>query len=464
MSREQAIARARAWYETGEFAATLSRRIAYATESQAVEQRGVLRAYLEHEMVPSLRALGFSQHALWDNPIPDQPPFLFAQRDEPGNTLTVLMYAHGDVVRGMPELWRAGLDPWQLRKVDGRLYGRGSADNKGQHTINLGALQAVLAARQHRLGFNIKLLMEMGEEVGSPGLATVVEHHQDQLRADLFVASDGPRFEPEVVTLALGSRGYLNFTLSVQSRAKPYHSGNWGGLLSNPAIVLANAIASIVDGRGAVQVPALLPTGIPASIDRALAPLVVRPSSHDAHIDPGWGQPGLSATQKLYAWNTFEVVALDCENPKAPANAIPPAAHAHCHMRLVKGTDSEQVRSALRAHLDAHGYAHVALDLKDGSAASRLSPDNPWVRFVAASIDKTLGKAPAILPNIGGSIPNAPFADTLGLPTLWIPHSYAACGQHGPDEHLLETIAKESLEIMAGVWWDLGEQARRLPV
>jgi hypothetical protein len=93
--------------------------------------------------------------------------------------------------------------------------------------------------------------------------------------------------------------------------------------------------------------------------------------------------------------------------------------------------------------------------------ATRLDPDNDWVRFARDSIERTTGQPPVLLPNLGGSLPNDVFADILGLPTVWVPHSYAACSQHAPDEHLLAPVAREALAIMAGMWWDLGEPAGR---
>jgi hypothetical protein len=91
--------------------------------------------------------------------------------------------------------------------------------------------------------------------------------------------------------------------------------------------------------------------------------------------------------------------------------------------------------------------------------ATRLDPDNAWVRFAQRSIERSTGALPVLLPNLGGSLPNDVFADILGLPTVWVPHSYAACNQHAPNEHLLAPVAREALGLMAGLWWDLGEGA-----
>ena len=91
-------------------------------------------------------------------------------------------------------------------------------------------------------------------------------------------------------------------------------------------------------------------------------------------------------------------------------------------------------------------------------AATRLDPDSPWVRFTLDSMQRTIGVALALLPNLGGSLPNDVFVDVLGLSTVWVPHSYPACSQHAADEHLLAPVAREALQIMAGLFWDLGER------
>jgi hypothetical protein len=115
----------------------------------------------------------------------------------------------------------------------------------------------------------------------------------------------------------------------------------------------------------------------------------------------------------------------------------------------------------LRAHLDSHGFGMVSVEpWKSMMRATRADPDNRWVRFTLSSLERTVGSAPALLPNLGGSLPNAAFADTLGMPTVWIPHSYPACAQHAPDEHLLAPLAREALGLMAGLFWDLGGDLR----
>src|SRR5882762_8824481 len=169
MSRAAAIAAAEAYFDEGRFAAHLARRVAIPTESQVEDRLPVLRAYLADEIAPSLARLGFESEIV-DNPVNQAGgrggPMLIAERREDGAATTVFGYGHGDVIRGLEPQWRDGLSPWQLTQEGDRLYGRGTADNKGQHTIDLAAVETVLRTRG-RLGFNLKVLIETGEELGS---------------------------------------------------------------------------------------------------------------------------------------------------------------------------------------------------------------------------------------------------------------------------------------------------------
>jgi acetylornithine deacetylase/succinyl-diaminopimelate desuccinylase-like protein len=456
MTRAAAIAAAEAYFDEGRFAADLARRVAIPTESQVEERAPVLGAYLADEIAPSLERLGFACE-IFDNPVRGGP-ILIAERREPGAATTVFGYGHGDVIRGLEPQWRDGLSPWTLEQRGDRLYGRGTADNKGQHSINIAALECVLQTRG-RLGFNAVLLIETGEEIGSPGLREICRAQKDRLAADVLIASDGPRLAPERPTIFLGARGAMNFDLTVDLREGGHHSGNWGGLLANPGIILAHALASITSDKGAIRIKEWKPSHMPNSVRMALADCTVDGGDDAPEIDPDWGEPGLTPSEKVFGWCSFEVLAFTTGNPDNPVNAIPPKATATCQIRFVVGVDPEAFMPALRRHLDAHGFPMVRVEpwKKAYFAATRLDPDHDWVRWAAASIAQTTGKRPAILPNLGGSLPNDIFAHDLGLPTIWVPHSYAACSQHAPNEHLLAPVAREALAVMTGIYWDLGE-------
>jgi acetylornithine deacetylase/succinyl-diaminopimelate desuccinylase-like protein len=308
-----------------------------------------------------------------------------------------------------------------------------------------------------RLGFNLKVLVETGEESGSVGLRALCAARRDELAADVLIGSDGPRVAADRPTIFLGTRGTAVFTLRVALRERAYHSGNWGGVLRNPATVLANAVASLVDGRGRIRVPGLRPPSIPDNVRTALRQIPVGGGTDDPDVDQDWGEPGLTPAERLIGWNTLEVLSLAAGNPDTPVGAIPGSAHAHCQLRFVVGTDIDNLVPALRAHLDDHGFPMVAVEPGLVTRATRTDPDDHWVRFAMASLARTDGTPPTLLPNLGGSLPNDGFAEELGMSTIWIPHSYPACAQHAPDEHLLGSLARQALGLMAGLFWDLGE-------
>jgi acetylornithine deacetylase/succinyl-diaminopimelate desuccinylase-like protein len=457
MTRAAAIAAAEAYFDEGGFAADLARRVAIPTESQVEGSEPVLYAYLGDEIAPTLRRLGFDAH-IFDNPVRGGP-ILIAERREDGAAATVLGYGHGDVIRGLEPQWRDGLSPWALTREGDRLYGRGTADNKGQHSINLAAMECVLKTRG-KLGFNSILLLETGEEIGSPGLREICRNEKARLAADVLIASDGPRLAPERPTIFLGARGAMNFDLVCDLREGGHHSGNWGGLLANPGVIMAHALASITTDKGAIQIKEWKPSHMPNSVRMALADCAIEGGEDAPEIDPDWGEPGLTPSEKVFGWCSFEVLAFTTGNPENPVNAIPPKATATCQIRFVVGVDPEEFMPALRRHLDARGFPMVRIEpwKKAYFSATRLDPDHDWVRWAAASIAATTGKRPAILPNLGGSLPNDIFASDLGLPTIWVPHSYASCSQHAPNEHMLAPVAREALAVMTGIYWDLGEK------
>jgi acetylornithine deacetylase/succinyl-diaminopimelate desuccinylase-like protein len=455
MTRADAVALAHGYLQSGEFLRELDRRVAYPTESQNPERRDCLRAYLEAELQPAFSQLGFSTRLI-ESPKGDHP-YLLADYREDATRPTVLMYGHGDVVDGMIGQWRDGLDPWQTTTSGNRVYGRGTADNKGQHSINLAALRAVREARGGRLGFNAKFIIETGEEIGSPDLREVCESLRDDLKADLFLASDGPRLAADRPTIFLGCRGGIRIHLDVNLREGSHHSGNWGGVLANPATILANAIATLVDAQGRILLDELKPPRLSNQTRSALADVKIEPMPDEPALSEDWGEEGLSAPERLYAWNTLEVLAISSGDIEKPANAIPGQARAVLQLRFVVGTKFERAVDAIRARLRASGFPMVEVSATQSFAASRTDFDSPWIDWAARSIHRTTGKAPAVLPNFGGSLPNDVFSEGLGLPTIWVPHSYPGCCQHAPDEHILLSVAEEALGIMAGLFWDLGE-------
>jgi acetylornithine deacetylase/succinyl-diaminopimelate desuccinylase-like protein len=457
-SRDSALTRALTFFDTNGFRDHLAELVAIPSTSQDPGHEPDVLRYLCDAIQPWLQRMNFEVE-IHPNPTPGFGPILFAERLEGPDRPTILTYGHGDTVRGLEDQWRDGLSPWTLTEEADHWYGRGSADNKGQHALNLTALEAVLTERQGALGFNLKLILETSEERGSTGLRAFVAEQADRLAADVLIASDGPRVTPEIPTIATGTRGTYHFDLVLNPRPGGVHSGHWGGLTSDPAVLLSHALGTIIDRRGKILVRDWLPgNGIPAAVRTVLAGCPVGGGGEAASIDPDWGEPGLTAAEKIYGWNSFIVLSMLSGRPENPVNAVAPNAIAHCQIRYTVDTDPAGFEAALRHHLDENGFQNVRIENAGvRMPASRTDPNHTWVTWTVASMEKSLGKRVQVIPNSSGGLPGDVFVDYLGVPLVWIPHSYNGCKQHGPDEHLLVGPAREGLAAFTGLWWDLGE-------
>ena len=456
-TREAAVARARAIFDDGRYLDALRRLVAVPTESQNPARAAELHRYCAETIPALLDGMGFA-HRVVANPQAGRGPALVATRREGAGLPTILVYGHGDVVRGMEGRWSNGLDPWSVTPSEEKLFGRGTADNKGQHLIAIEALRAVLAERG-RLGFNATLLIETGEEVGSPGLRELVRAERDALACDAFIGLDGPRQATTVPELRLGCRGGVAFDIVARLRDGAHHSGHWGGVLADPAVLLAHALASIIAQDGRILVKGWTPQVIPNSVRAACASLVFEDLPGLPDPDAWWGEPGLSKAEKIFGWTSAVVLAGITGQPDAPANAVQGEARLRMQVRHTVDVDGAAIVPALRRHLAEHGHPHVQVipvAERDMFAASRTDPDDPWIVALADSLRRTTGHAPNLVPNSSGGNPSAIFAEELGVPVAWVPNGHAGSNQHAPDEHALAPLLREGLAIMAGVWWDIG--------
>ena len=454
--RNKVIKSIERYFDDGEFIKDLNLLIEAKTESQIDNSLQGLHNYFLDHLVPSLNRYDFETE-ISDNPNPKAGPILIAKRIEDKDLPTVLIYGHADVVVGQEDKWEKGLDPWKLTIRGNKIFGRGTADNKGQHWIIISCLQHILKEKRN-LGFNCKILIESDEEMGSRGLHDFCTSRSHDLSADVLIASDGPRVDPDQATIVLGSRGLNKFEMSLNLRKGSHHSGNWGGLISDPGIILSNAISSIVDQRGQINIPSWKPNSLNNEIKSIIKKLKISGGSNSPPIDKNWGEKDLSPEERVFGWNSFSVLAMELGDIERTQNAIAPSARAICQLRYVVGTNADEVLPSLKKHLIENGYKDIEVKPSRMSSmkATRLDHNDYWAKLTNYSIQKTLGKPAAVVPNIGGSIPNEVFMDTLNLSTIWIPHSYTGCSQHAPNEHMLTSIAKEGLQITAGLFWDIG--------
>ena len=455
-SIDQALKISENLFVDGEFIANLRSLVSFVTDSKnSVSNENLIRYYVDG-LSGILAELGL-QTEIIDNPIKNAPPFLIGKRIESSELKTILLYGHGDTVPLQQELWNEGISPSKLKIIDEKIYGRGVADNKGQHLVNLMALLSVLKTRK-KLGFNIKVIFEMGEEVGSPGLFELCEQYKDYLKSDVLIASDGPRVAVDVPTVFLGSRGAINFELEVKYREGAHHSGNWGGVLRDPGVRLSHALSIITNKTGNILIENWKPTSLTEEVRDRLKSLP-NTVSKTLEIDENWGEPGLSSNEKLFGWNSFSILAMKSGDIDVPVNAIQPSAKALCQLRFVVGTDENKVISSLREHLDQHGFQDIKIISENAInfEASRTNLDNVWLKKIEHILEEFYGDKIHVIPNLAGSLPNNCFTDILNIPTIWIPHSYKECSQHAPNEHLPINLLRDALLLMTNLYWHLGK-------
>ena len=454
-SLDQALENSNKWFTDGKFFDKLSSLVNIVTDSKNAVSVDDLTSYYTDGLSDILTDLGL-QTEIIDNPIKDGPPFLIGKRIESSELKTILLYGHGDTVPLQKGQWFEGIIPNELKVIGDKIYGRGVADNKGQHLINLLALLSVLKIRK-KLGFNLKIVFEMGEEIGSPGLFDLCKQYKDYFESDVLIASDGPRVAIDVPTIFLGSRGAINFELEAKYREGAHHSGNWGGVLRDPGVRLSHALSIITDKYGKILIENWKPTSLSVEVRDRLHSLPTT-ISETLEIDENWGEPGLSSNEKLFGWNSFSVLALRSGNIDLPVNAIQPSAKALCQLRFVVGTDPNEVVTSLRDHLDQNGFNDIKIITENAInfEASRTNLNNVWLEKIENIIEKFHRGKIHVIPNLAGSLPNNCFTDILGIPTIWIPHSYKECSQHAPNEHVPIELLQNSLLLMTDLYWNLG--------
>ncbi len=439
----------------------LQKLVAVPTESQNPARFAEYYRYVNDHMTPAFERLGYVTK-IYDNPFEGCGPVFLAQRIEDEHLPALLCYGHGDVVLGMEGQWQEGRDPWTLSFEGDKVYGRGTADNKGQHLAHMIALQSVIETRG-RLGCNSKVVIELGEENGSKGLREVIAANRDDFQADAFFSSDGPRPDIAKPHISLGNRGCLNFNLVVDLREGGHHSGNWGGLLRSPGVILTNALSTIITPRGRILIDAWRPKGIPDSVRQALIGVDRDAGEGAPAIDDDWGEPGLSRAEKVSIWNSFEVLAMEIGTPDRPVNAVPPRARAWCQLRHVIETRQEEILPALRTHLDEHGFSDVEIEDPPESnrgyfAPGRTNPDHPWAVWLKETVERAGGRPCGVMPCSGGSNVTGIIQSELGMPFSWLPMSYLGCSQHAPNEHILRPLMREGLALVTGVYWEMGNK------
>jgi len=365
-------------------------------------------------------------------------PVVFGELKSPGATRTVLIYGHYDVQPPDPlEQWKS--PPFEPTVRDGRIWGRGAGDNKGQLFAHVKAVEAVLKAAK-RLPVHLKFLFEGEEEVGSRNLRSFLEANRALLGADCCYCSDGGMYPDDQPTVVLGVRGNLYVEVTAKGANRDVHSGNLGPYVPNPAWRLAHFLATLTDESGKAQVKGFYDDVLPMtdSERKALAKIPFDPgvlTGLGLTPDPAKGGPFYF--ERVMFQPAMNICGLTSGyGGRGMKTVLPHVAKAKIDMRLVVNMDPNDIFAKFTAHAREHGFGDLEIQRLGSFYPSRTPIDHPLGRAAAAAARQGFGKEPLLIPCMGGSDPDYYFTKVLGMPRVNVPYAPHDENNHAPNENI----------------------------
>lgn len=337
--------------------------------------------------------------APWPDGTPGGPAVVARQPAAPGQP-TVLLYAHHDVQPpGDLALWET--EPFVAAVRDGRLYGRGSADDKAGLLVHLAAFRAASEVLGERFGIGVTLFIEGEEEFGSPSFRAFLEAHREKLAADVIVVADSSNWAVGQPALTASLRGLADGTFEVAVLGHSVHSGVFGGPILDAPTILARLIATLHDDDGSVAVAGLV------AHDDADVDYPEDQFRRDAAVLDGVQLAGTgSIASRLWLRPALSIIGIDVPSVAMASNTIQARARAKFSLRLAPGQDPDAAMDALRRHLEAHVPfgAQLVFTPKEKGNAYRADMDSAAARTVLWALGESWGREP-VHSGMGGSIP-----------------------------------------------------------
>jgi acetylornithine deacetylase/succinyl-diaminopimelate desuccinylase-like protein len=417
-------------------------------------------------------------------------PSVYAERLSDGATKTVLVYLQADGQPVDPSAWEQASPfeavlkaqspddgtwqtiDWDVTHIrlnpDWRIFARSASDSKGPMTQFLTAVE-LLTEVNPDLGYNLKVLIDTEEELGSPNLADAVRAHSELLAADMLLIFDGPPHASNRPTVSLGARGIATVTLTAYGPKVAQHSGHYGNFMPNPALALSQILASMKDHDGVVTIEGFYegveldePTravlaAVPDDEEEILASVgLIRSDKVAKSLQQAIQYPSLNIRGLSAGWTGA-----------ASRTIIPPEAVAEIDIRLVMESDPDWLIGLVQDHVTGLGYtvldhapsdqerlAHdriVSMTHSVSYGAFRSDPDSAPALMARAGMRHLYGEEPILIRTMGGSIPIAPIIEALGVPAASVPTVNIDNNQHSPNENIRVGNFIEGIAILMAV-------------
>ena len=365
-------------------------------------------------------------------------PVVFGEvRSDMPDALTVIFYGHYDVQPAEPlEAWNT--PPFQPTVVNGRLYGRGTADNKAQLLAHLLAVRSYLET-VGSLPVNVKFVLEGEEESGSPYIREFIETHRDILSADLVYISDGGMHSSGAPFIYYGARGMLQIELNLETATQDNHSGNKGGVIPNAAWEMVEVLSSMIDQDGKAVIPGFYDEVLPPS--KYDLKLIENIPYDPKSLAPIFGVPQIDLEkQEFYFKLMFQPTLtingiLSGYTGAGGKTIIPGRAMAKLDMRLVADQDPDEMFKKVRAHVQKIN-PQVKVTKLGGMLPSRTQTDLPICKVIVDAVREAYGQEPIVMPLLSATLPDYVWTKLLGLPSITVPYANADENNHAPNENM----------------------------
>jgi len=364
-------------------------------------------------------------------------PVIFAERIVSPNAFTVLFYGHYDVQPPEPlESWHS--EPFLPEVRDGKIFGRGTGDNKGQLLAHVLAVKTWLATRGE-VPLNVKMVFEGEEESSSPHLDAFVAQNRELLKADLVYTSDGSLHETGTPLVILGVRGILYIELTAWGAKWDNHSGNKGGVVPNPAWKIIDLLQTMLDSQDKVRIDGFYdgvsPPG-PQTLDLIRSLPFDKQKIRAAIGYDGFDMDVETYYRKLMLEPTFNIAGFTSGyGGEGSKTIIPAKAVLKVDFRLVGDQDPEDIFQKVSRHIKQHA-PDIQVKFMGAMKPSRTRPDLPSIQRVVEAVRQAYGMEPIVQPSLGGSLPDYVWTRTLGVPSVLVPYANADESNHAPNENL----------------------------